>query len=293
MTPTADNLGARYLVVLSVVGAWMLLGFWLHLSGNAYLLAGVPILLAFQVLVARRPIGELWFRGPAPAPMPRWCWAVAAAFLAFPVYSLVHLWARSGWDERLWHVCAAAGAFPLGFSFGRISLGTLRVLAMCLATAGLLGVLFVLGPAWIAHHHAGAAGAARQPLPFTGPFGPKLAEMARSFFLYLPVVFLLEEVFFRGGLDSYLHRSDDRDPWVSAGFVSALWGLWHMPLILPGLLHLSMAPAAIGFVTVAVIAVHYSIGIPLTVAWRRSGLLFVPGLVHALIDTVRNGAAIH
>jgi membrane protease YdiL (CAAX protease family) len=290
MTHPAESLGARYGVVLAVVGAWMALGLWLHLSGEAYLLVGVPLLLVFQTLVARRPIAELWFRGQAPAPAPPWCWAAAAAFLAFPGYSLVSHWAGSGWDIRLWYVCACAGSFPLGLSFARISRATLRVLAVCLATGGVLGVLLVLVPAWIGHH---AAGAVHTPGPLAGPYRPKLVEMARSFFLYLPVVFLLEEVFFRGGMDSYLHRSDDRDPWVSAGFVSALWGLWHMPLMLPGLLHLSVAPAAIGFVVVAVMAVHYTIGLPLVFAWRRTGLLFVPGLVHALIDTVRNGAAIH
>jgi ABC-type transport system involved in multi-copper enzyme maturation permease subunit len=35
--------------------------------------------------------------------------------------------------------------------------------------------------------------------------------------------------------------------------------------------------------------VHGIIGIPLSLCWRRSGLLFVPALVHAFIDAVRNG----
>jgi membrane protease YdiL (CAAX protease family) len=122
--------------------------------------------------------------------------------------------------------------------------------------------------------------------------GPKLREMGRSFALYLPVVFVLEEVFFRGGLDSYLNRSDDRDPWVSAAFVAAIWGLWHMPLLLPALLHSSVSWAAVGFTAVAVMAIHCVVGTPLALFWRSSGLLFVPAFVHALIDAVRNGAAV-
>jgi membrane protease YdiL (CAAX protease family) len=33
------------------------------------------------------------------------------------------------------------------------------------------------------------------------------------------------------------------------------------------------------------------VGIPLSLFWRRSGNLFVPAAVHALIDAVRNAYA--
>jgi hypothetical protein len=35
--------------------------------------------------------------------------------------------------------------------------------------------------------------------------------------------------------------------------------------------------------------IHCVSGIPFSLCWRRSGLLFVPALVHAFIDAVRNG----
>jgi hypothetical protein len=287
------SLGGRYLVVLAVVGAWMLAGFLFHLSGNAYLVAGVPLLLFFQVLVARRPIAELWFKRRADAPLPGWAWAVGAAFMVLPATSLVREWGRTGWDVHLWYVCSIAGAVPLAHSLARFSRSALRALLVCLATAGVLGVLFTTVPALLMHHHAAASGVARTGDPFGGDFRPRLLEMARSFALYLPVVFVLEEVFFRGGLDSYLHRSDDPDPWISAGFVSALWGSWHFPLLLPGMLHAAVPPAAIAVAAVAVILIHYFIGTPLSMAWRRSGLLLVPALVHAFIDAVRNGMQMH
>jgi membrane protease YdiL (CAAX protease family) len=33
---------------------------------------------------------------------------------------------------------------------------------------------------------------------------------------------------------------------------------------------------------------HVATGVPLTIGWRRSGNLAVPGIAHALIDAVRN-----
>lgn len=295
MTADADvpvlegaHLGRRYWVVLAVVGAWMLAGFVFHMPGNAYLILGVPLLFAFQTLVARRPVSELWFKRPAAAPVPRWTWAVAAAFMVFPCCCLVKEWGYSGWDIRLWYCCATAGAVPLAVSIARFSMKDLPPLLLCFATAGALGILFVAVPGLLAHYVAPRHGTAHDLEVVI-----RLREIARSFALYVPVVFLLEEVFFRGGLDSYLHRSDDRDPWISAGFVSAVWGLWHLPLVLPGLLRAAAPGAAIAVTIIGITSVHYAIGTFLSIGWRRSGLLFVPALVHASIDAVRNGLALH
>jgi membrane protease YdiL (CAAX protease family) len=286
--PAGVHLGRRYLVVLAVVGAWMLTGFVFHMTGNAYLILGVPLLYAFQTLVARRPVSELWFKRPAVAPVPSWAWAVAAAFMVFPCTCLVREWGYSGWDVRLWYCCAIAGSVPLAMSIARFSRKDVGPLLLCLATAGVLGILFVAVPNFLALHlRAASAGAHGRRLD------PRLREMARSLALYVPVVFILEEVFFRGGLDSYLHRSDDRDPWISAGFVSALWGLWHLPLVLPGLLAASAAWAGIIAVIIALVSVHYAMGVFLTMGWRRSGLLLIPAFVHAFVDAVRNGLSLH
>ena len=292
--PSSDgDQGRRYLVVAAVVGLWMAVGIVLHLSGDAYLIAGVPLLAAFQVFVARRPVAELWFKSPSGAPLPLWAWLVAAAFMGLPAYSLVGGWAGSDWSVRLWYLCAIAGAVPLAYSLARFKRADLPPLVWCFATAGVLGILLVAVPLFLTHHHPVVLGANRNVVPFKAMPGPRLAEVARSFFLYLPVVFVLEEVFFRGGLDSYLHRPGDRAPWGSAAFVSALWGLWHLPLLLPALLRIMYPWAAIGFLAIVLMFVHCAVGIPLSAFWRRSGLLFVPGIVHAFIDAVRNGLQLH
>jgi|SRR5580658_6628165 membrane protease YdiL (CAAX protease family) len=104
-----------------------------------------------------------------------------------------------------------------------------------------------------------------------------------SFLQFVPVIFLLEEVWFRGVLDSHLHHPGETRGALSAVYVSALWGIWHYPItpephrsqdLLPTLAYL--------------LVVHILIGVPLSWSWRRSGNLFVPGCVHALIDAVRD-----
>jgi membrane protease YdiL (CAAX protease family) len=140
-------------------------------------------------------------------------------------------------------------------------------LLACLASAGVLGVaLFV---------------AARLALPAAAPLSAEAAwKLARWLLLYLPVAFVLEEVFFRGALDSHVYRSGDSHRVVSAAFVAGLWGLWHLPVAVN---RASLATAITGL-----LVIHLVIGLPLSVYWRRSGNLAVPGTAHALIDGVRN-----
>jgi membrane protease YdiL (CAAX protease family) len=64
--------------------------------------------------------------------------------------------------------------------------------------------------------------------------------------------------------------------------VSALWGLWHLPV----------ASVAFGFplpVLVAeLVVLHVALGVPLSFAWRRTRNLAAPALAHAVTDAVRN-----
>jgi CAAX prenyl protease-like protein len=62
----------------------------------------------------------------------------------------------------------------------------------------------------------------------TAPGPVSSAQIAAEWLLISPVGFVVEEVFFRGGLDTYLHAGEKGFGWSSAVFVSALWGLWHL-----------------------------------------------------------------
>ncbi|HSK53802.1 MAG TPA: hypothetical protein VK908_00980 [Jiangellales bacterium] len=51
------------------VAAWVGLGYLLPVSAEAYLLMGIPLTIAFQVLVRRRPVRELLVRGGGAGPV--------------------------------------------------------------------------------------------------------------------------------------------------------------------------------------------------------------------------------
>lgn len=104
-----------------------------------------------------------------------------------------------------------------------------------------------------------------------------------SLLTYLPVVFVMEEVLFRGLIDTYLHGSTPGGDRESALYGSALWGLWHLPV----------AFLALGVLTIPyLVIVHTTIGYFMVTAWRRTGNLAAPGVAHAVIDALRNAIAV-
>ena len=118
---------------------------------------------------------------------------------------------------------------------------------------------------------------------FHGDVVPALAAAAVSLATYLPVVFVMEEVLFRGAIDPYVAGTEARPGRASAVFGSALWGLWHLPV----------AGFSLGLATVPyLVGIHVLLGSLLVAAWRRTGNLAAPGIAHAVIDAVRNGVAV-
>jgi membrane protease YdiL (CAAX protease family) len=92
---------------------------------------------------------------------------------------------------------------------------------------------------------------------------------------------MMEEVAFRGALDSHVRHPGEGSGFAtraygfaSAVYVSALWGLWHHPVV-PGPVW-ELLPAQV------------FMGPILSLFWRRSGNLMVPAFAHALNDAVRN-----
>jgi membrane protease YdiL (CAAX protease family) len=238
---------------------------WLAAAGaNAYLLLGVPLTAAFQRWVGGRPLHTLWVREAPRFHLGRAGVALAVALAVAPAYALVRALGAERPDPVVvgWLVCAVAGAVAGGFAFREFRPATLRALLDCLATAGMIGAA-LMAAAWLAR----GAGAA-----------PGVRVGVESLLLYLPVGFVLEEVFFRGAIDAYVHRPGEGRGWMSAAFVSILWALWHLPVVpRPG------AAAVAGL-----LVVHTAVGVPLSVYWRRSGNLAVPAAAHAFIDAVRN-----
>ena len=186
-----------------------------------------------------------------------------------PVVTIVRELRHRDWAGVAYGLAAVGGAVAVAYALRAMRRTTVRQLRFCILTAGAIGIAFnVL-------HAVGLAVRGHSPLHAEAS-GVRGLE---SFLLYVPALFVIEEVFFRGALDAYLHHPDEGTGWVSAFFLSALWGLWHLPLFF----------ADEGFRAIpALLLVQVAVGVPLSLWWRRSGNLVVPGTTHALIDAVRN-----
>jgi membrane protease YdiL (CAAX protease family) len=118
---------------------------------------------------------------------------------------------------------------------------------------------------------------------FYGRVDTALLTCLVSWATYLPAVYVMEEVLFRGLLDTYLQGRAPGSDRASALYGSALWGLWHLPV----------AVVSLGILTIPYLVVlHTAIGYPLVTSWRRTGNLAAPGVAHATIDALRNAVAV-
>ncbi len=264
----AASRGRRLVEAVTFVAVWVAAGYLLRLSANGYLLLGVPLTAAFQLVVRRRPLRELFAGNTTRFALSRRGAATAAVLAALPGYYAVQALVASDWTLVGWNLAAMAGAVAAAFSLRAGSLlATLRSAALPIAV-GATGFATVFGAVHV------ATGA---PLPAVAA----LAAVAKYTALYFPATFLLEEVAFRGALDAHLHHDGDSHGWQSAMLVSALWGLWHLPV---------SAGPPLPLLVAQLVAVHVVLGVPLSFAWRRSRNLAGPALAHAVNDAVRNAA---
>ncbi len=250
------------------VAVWVALGYLLPVGAEAYLLLGIPLTVLFQVGVRRRPLRELWVRDPAPYAGPvRRDLAVAGLLALAPAY----------WGLRLipdgrpvvigWYVAAVLGAGVAAYALRSTSVRAMLRSAALPTAIGVVGNVVVIGAVQL------ATGTSVDLLAAVG-------SVAKWLVIYFPATFVIEEVAFRGALDSHVHRPGEGRGWQSAVFVSVLWGLWHLP-VADGM----PLPLLVG----SLVAWHCLVGIPLSLAWRRSGNLAGPAFAHAAMDAVRNG----
>ena len=265
---TASRRAFRLAIIVAVVMAYVGAGIAFGLNPIAYLLLGVPLTIGFQVLVARRPIRSLWVVDAQSFRIDRVGLIIALALALVAGATLVRPGlASDGWIVA-YGVVAMAGAFPAAFALRKMDGVARRALARSLMTVVPVGGgLFVL----VAFVSRGL-GAIADPVGM-------LAVGVVSFLQYLPMVFLVEEVLFRGALDVYARSPRPGGDWTSALVVSALWGAWHVPLTF-AVSGLSQLPIYVAFHTVQ--------GLLYTTPWRRAGNLAVPGITHATVDAIRN-----
>jgi membrane protease YdiL (CAAX protease family) len=250
------------------IAVWVGLGYLLPGSAETYLLLGIPLTVLFQVAVRRRPLRELWVRRPAPCSgLVRRDLAVTALLALAPAY----------WGLRLvdgghpavigWYAAAVLGAAAAAYALRSTSVrGMLRSAALP-TVVGVVGNVLVIGAVQIVN------GTPLDPLATVG-------RVLKWLVIYLPATFVIEEVAFRGALDSHVQQPGEGRGRHSALFVSVLWGLWHLPVA-------GGMPFAL--LVGSLVVWHSLVGVPLSLAWRRSGNLAGPAFAHSAMDAVRNG----
>jgi hypothetical protein len=258
----------RVLEVSGVVLLWIAAGFIFRLDANSYLLLGIPLTAAFQWGVRRQPLRALWVREAPLFRLGATGWAMALAIAAYPAYRLFQNLNQKAYGvETAWYVAAVAGAFAAAYALKNFRRATSTDLWQCLATAGVIGMFFMF------------LNALMDGAPHS-PFKDRLVTGITSLLLYIPVTFVLEEVSFRGAFDAHVHHPGESHEYHTAFFVSALWGLWHVPL--------AFGQKPLPALIVGLVGVHCAFGVPLSLYWRRSGNLFVTSFTHAFVDAVRN-----
>jgi membrane protease YdiL (CAAX protease family) len=257
----------RLLEAVAFVTVWVAVGYALPVGSEAYLLLGVPLTAGFQLLVRRRPLRELWVRHPDGTAFGRRGVLLTGALLLTPAYLGLSAWNGGSWSLRGWWLAAMVGAALGAFTLRASSVPA--VLRSAAVPTAIGAGAMALGFAGI---HLGS-GATFDVLAVAGTVAKYLA-------VYFPLTFVLEEVTFRGALDSHVHRPGEPRGWRSAVLVSVLWGLWHLPV---------SGGMPLPYLVLELVAWHTLVGVPLSLAWRRSGNLAGPAFAHAAIDAVRNG----
>jgi membrane protease YdiL (CAAX protease family) len=264
-----DRRLARAVVATLVIGGYMALGFAFRLTAEAYLLLGIPVTIAFQMLIVRRPLRSLWLRHAPPMTFTRRSRVAVVVLAVAP--AVVAGGIRDG-DLALfgWGLASMVGAVGAVYTLRGMDRDAVRSTIRTTLITGtvLVGVM-------VAYRLATGG--------FDGNLAGALTTTAISLLTYLPVVFVMEEVLFRGLLDTYLHGSTPGPDRGSALYGSALWGLWHLPV----------AFLSLGVLTIPyLVIVHTTIGYSMVTAWRRTGNLAAPGISHAVIDALRNAVAV-
>jgi len=262
------------------VAIWMVIGYALSLDPTTYLLVGIPVTIVFQMFIAKQPLRALWVRVAPPlkfSALKREALAIAIIFAILNLLFLITFIFAGNWEASVYELVAVLASIPLAYSLSYLSRATLKPLVMCLATSGTIALGTFVVEYWlnVYFYHS--------QTPVTA--GSFLLVGVVSFIEYLPAVFLLEEVWFRGAFDSHVYHLGEPRSYLTSLYVSLIWGAWHFPITYVPSDGLVGGLELLG----QLLVFQGAVGFFLSIYWRRSGNLIVSGSVHAIIDTVRNG----
>jgi membrane protease YdiL (CAAX protease family) len=258
----------RYVEVLLFVAGWMACGWALHLDVTTYLLLGVPLTVLFQRFARRRPLRALWVRDAPAFRLGRAGIAIAAALSVIPLLGLIGSLADADWAGAVTGTCSLVGAVGATYALVHFPRRFLRPLVYCLLITTALDAI-----QWTLFFAFNLV----ELRPVEWGLMVRLVVLVYSLLQYIAITFAIEEVTFRM-LDDHLHQGRRDLGVLSAVILSALWGLWHLPVAE------ELSWQAVGIL----LYVHVPYGVCLSLFWRRTGNLFIPALAHSLGDAIRN-----
>ncbi len=259
-----------YIVSAVFVAAWTVCGWLFRLGPVSYSLIGMPFVVAFQLVICRRPVHQLWVRDAQSFRLDRLGFLLAIviiavnAYLFWPFLQPWHPWGA------LFMLILIIGGVGAAYALRQQRADKFKQALPSFTIAVLIGCAVVAILAVTSKHS-----------PNLSP--SMLAMLFKNFVRLLPATFICDEVVFRGLLDSYVAPSSGRrrQEWISAIFISALWGFWHFPrqALFDSREFLNFAALFAGFLP---------LGVSLSFCWRKNGTLLLPGVAHALIDAYRD-----
>jgi hypothetical protein len=260
-----------YVQVFLFVAVYVAIGYSLHLNANAYLLIGIPLMIAFQLVIRKKPLHQLWIRDNETFRLNKLGVMLGLCFLIFPATEIIRMIIANKYNfwAITYQTAALVGAFGAGYTFSNFTKKTWKEFFLCLLTAGVAGIIWMIISAWF------------QSILKKESMHFNVFEAVLSLLQYIPITFILEEVVFRGVLDAHICPFSKKTSIGSAFFISTLWGWWHLP-VMPG-------DAPLIALIIILPITHCLVGVPLSIYWRRSGNMAVPGFTHAFIDAIRNG----
>jgi hypothetical protein len=126
----------RWVEALACVGVWITAGELLDMSGDIYLLFGIPLTAGFRLFVRKRPIKDLWVRGG-----PGLSLRTVSLRLAIPlaIVPCVHLAVSVVKGQGLGYIgyalAAIVGAGAAAYALGRFRRETWRTRHSCPSAA--------------------------------------------------------------------------------------------------------------------------------------------------------------
>lgn len=261
----------KYIQITIFIIIYISLGFLLKLDGNQYLLIGIPLSLIFQVFVRKKSIKSAWLRTDEKFDFNYKSILYIILFCIYPCYQIFKMCTNGPYiiTRILYNLCIILGSFGFSYAVSNLTKKTAKETLLCLLTSGILGVLISFGGAFVKSYLNSTV------------INFNFESFFTSILTYVPIVFVLEEVIFRGILDEHISENDKEINYWSILYICFLWGWWHLPIS-------NKSFEEIVGASVIFPIIHTIVGFFMSVYWRKSGNLIVPGFTHAFIDAIRN-----